>query len=189
MQDNYRTASKKKIRHFYYTRYRNSKQQFFALWFAVSGMNEASQQQRYAQRLPPGALYSCTSCCPIQIHLNEPLFHAAFPATIPLDDCSFKGNPLEFGHFQGNIPGSSSEITTVMTAQRSANLIAFLFEKIIVPDQKTEKQKGNFRPIFFVCHHPVPDGGWPFRLRQNTPHFSLLFPFVFLFTNQKPALA
>ena len=37
--------------------------------------------------------------------------------------------------------------------------------------------------------HPAPDGGWQSRLRENTPHFSLLFFFSFLFSNQKPALA
>ena len=33
--------------------------------------------------------------------------------------------------------------------------------------------------------HPAPDGAWRSRLRENTPDISLLFPFVFLFTNQK----
>ena len=37
--------------------------------------------------------------------------------------------------------------------------------------------------------HPAPDGGWQSRLRENTPHISLLFFFSFLFSNQKPALA
>ena len=37
--------------------------------------------------------------------------------------------------------------------------------------------------------HPAPDGGRRSRLRKNTPDISILFPFVFLFTNQKPALA
>ena len=32
--------------------------------------------------------------------------------------------------------------------------------------------------------HPTPDGAMRSRLRKNTPDFSLLFPFVFLFTNQ-----
>ncbi|OUP05650.1 hypothetical protein, partial [Anaeromassilibacillus sp. An200] len=33
--------------------------------------------------------------------------------------------------------------------------------------------------------HPAPDGAWRSRLRENTPDISLLFPFGFLFTNQK----
>ena len=37
--------------------------------------------------------------------------------------------------------------------------------------------------------HPAPDGAWRSRLRENTPDISILFPFVFLFTNQKPVLA
>ena len=39
------------------------------------------------------------------------------------------------------------------------------------------------------AHHPAPDGGGRTRLRENTPDISLVFPFAFFFTNQKPALA
>ena len=91
------------------------------------------------------ALYSCTSCCPTQIHLNEPLFHAAFPTAIPLDDCSFKGNPLEFGHFQGNIPGSSSEITTVMTATVALALSPF---KCLVSQLHSTRDLQTLSPFY-----------------------------------------
>jgi hypothetical protein len=37
--------------------------------------------------------------------------------------------------------------------------------------------------------HPGPDGGKRTRSRGNAQDFSVIFPVVFLFTNQKPALA
>ena len=37
--------------------------------------------------------------------------------------------------------------------------------------------------------HPGPDGGKRTRSRGNAQDFSVVFPVVFLFTNQKPALA
>ena len=42
--------------------------------------------------------------------------HAAFTAAIPFDNSSFKGDPLELGHLQGNVPGCSGEIPAVVAA-------------------------------------------------------------------------
>ena len=61
-----------------------------------------------------------------QIHLDESLFHAAFPATVPLNDGSFKGNPLELWHLEGNIPGSSGEVAAVVAAAVALALLIAL---------------------------------------------------------------
>ena len=53
---------------------------------------------------------------PCQIYLNESFFNAAFTATVPFNDGGFRRNSLEFGHFQGNIPGSGGEIAVVVSA-------------------------------------------------------------------------
>jgi len=39
------------------------------------------------------------------------------------------------------------------------------------------------------ARHPTPDGGKQASLQDNPPSISLFFPFAFLLTNQKPALA
>ena len=46
-----------------------------------------------------------------QVHLDESLFHVAFTTTVPLNDGSLKGDPLE-----GNIPGSGGEVGAVVAA-------------------------------------------------------------------------
>ena len=51
-----------------------------------------------------------------QIHLNEGLFHTAFPAAIPLNDSSLKRNPFEFGHLEGDISGSGGEVAVIVAA-------------------------------------------------------------------------
>ena len=58
-----------------------------------------------------------------QVHLNEGLFHAAFPATVPLNNCCLKGNPLELGHLEGDIPGSGGEIPAVVSASVALPLL------------------------------------------------------------------
>ena len=64
---------------------------------------------------------------PCQIHFNECFFHAAFTATVPLNDGGFKRNPFEFGYFQGNITGSRSEVATVVAAAVALALfVAFI---------------------------------------------------------------
>ena len=39
-----------------------------------------------------------------QVHLNERFFYTAFPAAIPLNDSDLRGEILELGHLQVNIP-------------------------------------------------------------------------------------
>lgn len=48
-------------------------------------------------------------------------FHRSFNATP--QDCSFKKDPLEFGRFQGGIPGSGGEITVVVAATLTMTLL------------------------------------------------------------------
>ena len=62
-----------------------------------------------------------------QIHLDEGLFHTAFPTAIPLNDGSLKGNPFELGYLEGDIPGSGGEAAIVVAAAVTlALLIAFV---------------------------------------------------------------
>ena len=51
-----------------------------------------------------------------QVHLNESFFHAAFTAPIPLNDGGLKGDSLELGYLQGNVPGSGGEVAAVVAA-------------------------------------------------------------------------
>lgn len=48
--------------------------------------------------------------------INDSVFHAIFLATIPLDDSSLKGNPLELGPLEGDIPRSCGEIADIVAA-------------------------------------------------------------------------
>lgn len=55
------------------------------------------------------------------------LFHAVFPAAIPLNDGGFKRETLEFGYLEGDIPESSGEISAIVAAAAAlALLIALL---------------------------------------------------------------
>ena len=51
-----------------------------------------------------------------QVHLYEGFFHTAFPAAVPFDNSSLKGNPFELGNLEGNIPGSGSEVSAIVAA-------------------------------------------------------------------------
>ena len=57
-----------------------------------------------------------------QVHLNESIFHATLPAAIPLNDGGFKGNSLELGHLEGDIPG---RCVATSSYQRPANHVSF----------------------------------------------------------------
>ena len=75
----------------------------FTLWFVDSGMNEISQQWRRPQQQPPGASYSCTSCCPTGCRPHGAAGHR------PASEQSYRpGNcpPHECG---GGSPGSASQ--------------------------------------------------------------------------------
>ena len=61
-----------------------------------------------------------------QVHLNEGLFHTAFTTAIPLNDGSLKGDALELGHLEGDIPGSGGEITVVVAAAVALALLVAL---------------------------------------------------------------
>ena len=61
-----------------------------------------------------------------QVHLNESLFHAAFPPTVPLNNSRLKGDPFEFGYLESDIPGSGGEIAVVMTAAVALALLITL---------------------------------------------------------------
>ena len=46
---------------------------FFANWFAAPGISEVSWQWICPQKWPPGALCSCTFCCPLGAgHMAQP---------------------------------------------------------------------------------------------------------------------
>ena len=53
-------------------------------------------------------------------------FHTAFPAAIPLNDSGLKGDPLELGYLQGNVPGSGGEVAAVVAAPVSLALLITL---------------------------------------------------------------
>src|SRR5699024_2522900 len=61
-----------------------------------------------------------------QVHLDEGFFHTAFPAAIPLNDSGLKGDPLELGYLQGNVPGSGGEVAAVVAAPVSLALLITL---------------------------------------------------------------
>ena len=61
-----------------------------------------------------------------QIHLNENLFHAVLPAAIPLNDGSLKGDSLELGYLEGDIPGSGGEAAAVVAAAVALALLIAL---------------------------------------------------------------
>ena len=61
-----------------------------------------------------------------QIHLNEGLFYAALPAAVPLNDGGLKGNALELGHLEGDIPGSGGEVAVVVAATVALALLIAL---------------------------------------------------------------
>lgn len=67
---------------------------------------------RHRSFRPERAENICESTTNISI---EYLFHAALPAAVSLNNCSFKG-PLEFGRLEGDIPGGGGEITAVAAA-------------------------------------------------------------------------
>ena len=51
-----------------------------------------------------------------QVHLDEGLLHAAFPAAIPLDDCSLEGHALEPGDVECNVTGGRGKAAVIVTA-------------------------------------------------------------------------
>ena len=51
-----------------------------------------------------------------QVHLSESLFPTALPAAIPLNDGSLKGDSLELGYLESDIPGSGGEVAVVVPA-------------------------------------------------------------------------
>jgi len=61
-----------------------------------------------------------------QVHLNESLFHAAFPAAIPLNDSSLKGDSLELRHLESDIPGSGGEVAVIVAAAVALALLVAL---------------------------------------------------------------
>ncbi len=62
-----------------------------------------------------------------QVHFNKSLFHAALPAAIPLNDGSLKGDSLELGYLEGDIPGSGGEVAVIVAAAVAlALLVAFI---------------------------------------------------------------
>ena len=65
--------------------------------------------------------------CACQVHLNESLFHIAFPATIPLNNSGLKRKPFEFGLLEDDLPGSGRQVASVVvTAVVLPLLIAFV---------------------------------------------------------------
>jgi len=61
-----------------------------------------------------------------QVHLNESLFHATLPAAIPLNDGSLKGDPLELGHLECDIPRSGGKVAVVVAAAVALALLIAL---------------------------------------------------------------
>ena len=61
-----------------------------------------------------------------QIHLDEGLLHAAFPAAVPLDDGSFEGHALESGHMERDVAGGCGEIPVIVTAAVALTCLAAL---------------------------------------------------------------
>jgi len=51
-----------------------------------------------------------------QIHLDERLLHAAFPAAVPLDDGSLEGYALEPRHVERDVAGGRGEAAVIVTA-------------------------------------------------------------------------
>ena len=51
-----------------------------------------------------------------QIHLDERLLDAAFPAAIPLDDGRFEGHALEPGHMERDITRGRGEVAVIVAA-------------------------------------------------------------------------
>lgn len=61
-----------------------------------------------------------------QVHLNESLFHAAFAATVPLNDGGLKGNLLELGHLERDTSRRGSEVTVVVVTAVDLALLVTL---------------------------------------------------------------
>ena len=61
-----------------------------------------------------------------QVHLNESLFHAALPEAVSLNNGSLEGDPLELGHLEGDISGSSGEVAVVVAAAVALALLISL---------------------------------------------------------------
>lgn len=63
-----------------------------------------------------GNVFHASDRYPCQVHLYESFFHAALPAAIPFNNSSLKGDSLELGHLEGDIPGSGGEVAVVVAA-------------------------------------------------------------------------
>ena len=78
----------------------------------------APQGLRAALHAPDG--YAC------QVHLDEGFFYTTFTAAVPLNDGSLKGDSLELGYLQGDIPGSSGEVSAIVAAAVALALLIVL---------------------------------------------------------------
>lgn len=76
--------------------------------------------------LPHRASEMCSPRRTCQVHLNEGLFHAALLAAIPLNNSSFKGDPLELGYLESDILGSGGEVAVVVAAAVALALLISL---------------------------------------------------------------
>ena len=82
----------------------------FLVQLTDGGRRHLAAPQSLSNILHTSDGYAC------QVHLNESFFYTALPAAIPLNDGGLKGDPLELGHLQGNVPGCSGEIPVVVAA-------------------------------------------------------------------------
>ena len=92
----------------------------FLVQFADGGGRDLAAPKGLGNILHTPDGYAC------QVHLDESLFHAAFPTAIPLNDSGLKGNPLKLGHLEGDIPRSGGEIAVVVTAAVALALLIAL---------------------------------------------------------------
>ena len=61
-----------------------------------------------------------------QVHLYEGLLHVALPAATALNDGRLKGDPLELGYLEGDVPGSGVEVAAVLAATVALALLVAL---------------------------------------------------------------
>ena len=58
--------------------------------------------------------------------LDEGFFYTTFAAAVLLNDGSLKGDSLELGYLQGDIPGSSGEVSAIVAAAVALALLIVL---------------------------------------------------------------
>ena len=61
-----------------------------------------------------------------QVHLYEGLLHVALPAATALNDGRLKGDPLELGYLEGDVPGSGVEVAAVLATTVALALLVAL---------------------------------------------------------------